>query len=259
MDKKSIFISFIVFIFSCLILIIGMHPYSIYAKIIGINDYGNNPRELYKVYLAGEALGVIESKQELEDYSKQQQLKDKYNVSKVYAPSDLKIMKEITYDEEIATVEEIYTKIEKIRGASSFTIDGYKIYIEGLEKKSEDGTITEKKDITFYVLDKEVFEKAVETTITAFIDEEDYEAYLNDTQEELKENQTGSIIDNLYIANNITITNAIIIGVLFFFFGFGFSSSTVSFSSTGCSSSISSFFSLSAILFSPLLFHYYFF
>ncbi len=207
MDKKSIFISFIVFIISCFVVVVGMHPYSIYAKIIGINNFGNNPRELYKVYLAGDKLGVIESKKALEDFidNKQQKLKDKYKVDKVYAPSDLKIVKEITYDKKISSVEDIYNKIEKIRGASSFTIDGYKIFIEGLEKKTESGT-EKKDDLTFYVLDKKVFEDAVKTTATAFVDEDKYDAYINNTQKKLEGNDTGSYIDNLYINNKITIT-----------------------------------------------------
>lgn len=207
MDKKSVFISFIVFIISCLVVVVGMHPYSIYAKIVGINDFGNNPRELYKVYLAGETLGIIESKKELEDYidSKQQLLKDKYNVNKVYAPSDLKVIKEITYDKKISSVESIYNKIEKIRGTSSFTIDGYKIFIEGLEKKTEAGT-EKKDDLTFYVLDKKIFEDAVKTTVTAFVDEDKYEEYINNTQKKLEGNDTGTYIDNLYINNNVTVT-----------------------------------------------------
>ena len=206
MDKKSVFISIIVFIVSSLIVVIGVHPYSIYAKIIGLNTYGNNPKELYKVYLAGKSLGVIKSKQELEEYidKKQEQLKEKYGIEKVYAPNDLKIMKEITYDTKISNVEDIYEQIEKIRGASSFTIDGYKILIEGLEKQSEDRKI-EKKDLEFFVLDKEVFEKAVRNTITAFIDSDTYDKYLNDEQKELQDNETGSYIDNLYINNNIKI------------------------------------------------------
>ena len=207
MDRKSIFISTIVFILSSLIIVVGVHPYSIYAKIIGLNDYGNNPKQLYKVYLAGQSLGIINSKEELEEYidHKQDELKQKYNISKVYAPNDLKVMKEITYDKNISTVEDIYKKIEEIRGTSSFTIDGYKIFIEGLEKTDENEKI-EKEDITFYVLDKEVFEKAVRNTVTAFVDSEKYDSYLNNTQPELRENETGSHIDNLYIANNIKIT-----------------------------------------------------
>ena len=182
MDKKSIFISFIVFIISCLVLVVGMHPTSIYAKIVGINNFGNNPRELYKVYLAGETLGVIESKKELDDYIdlKQQNLKNIFNVDKVYAPSDLKVIKEITYDKKISSVAEIYNKIERARGASSFTIDGYKIFVEGLEKKTESGN-EKKEDLTFYVLDKEVFigitnfgESSIDYTIRVWVKNADY-------------------------------------------------------------------------------------
>ena len=207
MDKKSVFISIIVFLLSSLIVVVGVHPYSIYAKIIGLNDYSNNPRQLYKVYLAGKPLGIIESKQELEEYidNKEEELKKKYKIDKVYAPNDLKIMKEITYDKDISTVEEIYKRIEEIKGTSSFTIDGYKIYIEGVERSSEDGKET-KEDLTFYVLDRNVFEKAVRNTVTAFVDNERYDSYLNNTQEALKENETGSYIDNIYINNNIKIT-----------------------------------------------------
>ena len=109
MNKKTIVISIIVFLLSTVIVVIGKHPYSIYAKMIGINDYKNNPKEVYRVYLEGKSLGLIDSKSKLEKYidSKQEELKNKYNVKKVYAPSDLKIVKEITYDEEIKNIEDI--------------------------------------------------------------------------------------------------------------------------------------------------------
>ena len=114
-------------------------------------------------------------------------------------------MKEITYNNKISTVEEIYKKIENIKGASSFTIDGYKIYIKGIEKKNEDGTTTTTDDVTLYVLDKDIFTNSVTKTITAFIDKDTYEAYLNDTQNKIEGNDTGTIIENLYIQNTITI------------------------------------------------------
>lgn len=207
MDKKNILIVIVAFLLSCLILIIGSNPNNVYAKVLGFNQESNNPRQLYRVYLAGESIGVIESKKELEDYidQKQQQLKEKYKVDKVYAPNDLDIIKEITYNETISTTEEIYHRIEEIRGSSSFTIDGYKINIFGLEKDNEDGTTTKTDDITIYVLDKEVFTNSINKTINAFVDSETYNAYLTNTQKELKENETGTIIENLYIENNITI------------------------------------------------------
>lgn len=207
MDKKNILIVLVVFLLSCLILVIGSKPDTIYAKVLGFNQNNNNPRQLYKVYLAGKPLGVIESKEELENYidEKQKELKEKYQVEKVYAPNDLDIVKEITYNETISKVEEVYRKIEEIKGSSSFTIDGYKIVIKGIEKENEDGTKTTTEDLTLYVLDKDIFTSSVNKTITAFVDSNTYAAYLNDTQEELEGNETGTIIESLSIKNNVTI------------------------------------------------------
>ena len=209
MDKKNILITIIVFVLSCTILVIGRHPYSVYAKIIGINTMQTSPKQLYRVYLAGKSLGVIESKKELESFidSKQQQLKNKYNVKKIYAPNDLKVIKETTYNEKISSISDIYNKIEKIRGKSSFTFDGYKIEITGLEKKSEEeGKAIKTDDVVIYVLDKKLFENSVTKTVTAFIDDDRYQAYLNNTQKQLEEKETGSIIKNIYIKNDIKVT-----------------------------------------------------
>ena len=207
MDKKNILIVIIVFLLSCLLLVIGSNPNTLSAKILGLESKIESPRQLYNVYLAGKSIGIIESKEALENYIdvKQQELKNKYHVDKVYAPNDLDIVKEITYDNKISTVEEIYKKIENIKGASSFTIDGYKIYIKGIEKKNEDGTTTTTDDVTLYVLDKDIFTNSVTKTITAFIDKDTYEAYLNDTQKKIEGNDTGTIIENLYIQNAIMI------------------------------------------------------
>lgn len=207
MDKKNILIVIIVFLLSCLLLVIGSNPNTLSAKILGLESKIESPRQLYNVYLAGKSIGIIESKEDLENYidEKQQELKNKYHVDKVYAPNDLDIVKEITYDNKISTVEEIYKKIENIKGASSFTIDGYKIYIKGIEKKNEDGTTTTTDDVTLYVLDKDIFTNSVTKTITAFIDNDTYEAYLNDNQKKIEGNDTGTIIENLYIQNTITI------------------------------------------------------
>lgn len=206
MDKKQILITIIVFLISCTILLIGSNPNALSSKLLGLNLAQTNPKQLYHVYLEGKSIGIIESKEELEDYidARQEQLKIKFSVSKVYAPKGLDIVKELTYNEKISTVEEIYQKIEQIKGTSSFTIDGYTIKIEGVDKEEEDG-IVEGKDQIIYVLDKEVFTNSIKKTITAFIKPEQYEAYINDTQEELEENETGTIIESLSIKNNITI------------------------------------------------------
>lgn len=211
MDKKQIIAITIAFILSCSVVLLGRYPYkaSLPAKLLGIEEVKKEPNQYYRVYLAGKSLGIIKSKQELDNYidSKQEEIKNKYHVDKVYAPIDLIVTKEITYNEKLATVEEIYNKIVEINKDSSFTIDGYKIEIEGLEKKyEEDQSVKEAQDAVFYVLDKDLFETSLTKTITAFIDNDKYEAYINDTQKQLEENETGSIIENLYIKNKIKIT-----------------------------------------------------
>lgn len=207
MDKKQILITIIVFLISCGILLIGNNPSSVYAKVLGINQNTNNPKQLYHVYLSGKSIGFIKSNKELEDYidKKQEKLKEKYNVNKVYAPNDLDVIKEITYNEKISTVKEIYNKIEELKGTSSFTIDGYEINIKGIEKIISEDEKIQTEDLTIYTLKKETFENAAKKTITAFIDEDTYEAYLNDTQVELKENETGSYVQSLEIKNEISI------------------------------------------------------
>ena len=92
------------------------------------------PKTVYRVYLKGKSLGLIKSKKALEDYidEKQQEIKEEYGVDKVYAPEDIDIIKEITFNEDITSVKKIYDKIE---GTSPFTINGYKISIKGVSRK----------------------------------------------------------------------------------------------------------------------------
>ncbi len=165
-------------------------------------ERNTEPHQVYRVYLKGKSIGLIESKQALEDYIDQEQkdLKEKYHVDKVYTPEDLDIIKEITYDEKITSTERIYNEIKNI---TPFTINGYSIIIKGIEDQNEDGKKVTTKDKTIYVLNKDIFKKAVDNTIRSFIDGDAYDAYLNDTQQEIKE--TGSMIENVYIKNKILI------------------------------------------------------
>jgi len=168
----------------------------------GFKNRDTNPKTLYRVYLKGESLGLIESKKDFEDYidKKQEAIKKKYKVDKVYVPADLDIVKEITFESDIKTNEEIYNEI---KDKSPFTINGYSIKIKGLESKDANGKTIKAKNQTIYVLDKEVFTNSVEKTAKSFISEERFEKYANDTQEKIRE--TGTIIDNIYIKNKITI------------------------------------------------------
>ena len=89
------------------------------------------PKTVYRVYLKGKSLGIIKSKESLENYinKKQKQIKEEYGVEKVYAPEDIDIVKEITFNEDTTSIKKIYNKIE---GTSPFTINGYKITIKGV-------------------------------------------------------------------------------------------------------------------------------
>ena len=162
----------------------------------------SSPRTLYRVYLKGKSIGLIESKTELENYidKKQNQIKEKFDVDKVYLPQDLDIVKETTFDNNISSVEKIYKKTENI---SPFTIRGYEITITGVDSESEDGKKIKGKKQKVYVLDKKVFEDAVDSIVHSFVSEKDYNNYANDTQEEIKD--TGKIIERIYIDNKITI------------------------------------------------------
>ena len=160
------------------------------------------PKEVYRVYLKGKSLGLIKSKRELDEYidKKQQSIKKKYDVEKVYAPEELDISKELTYNNDIKSVGYIYRKIENI---SPFTIDGTKVVIKGIKTSNNETKKKKTKDTIVYVLNKNDFKKAVNKTVKSFVTKEKYDEYKNNTQKEIKE--TGSIIENLYIKNKIVI------------------------------------------------------
>ena len=153
-------------------------------------------KKAYRVYLDGKSIGLIESKDKLEKYidEEQQSLKDEYNVENVYAPNGLKIKEEITYNEKIISTEKIYNTIKE---TENFTIPGYKVTI------TRDEEDIEKDEIFIYILQKNIFQSAVNETIKSFIDEEKYQAYLSETQAEITD--TGEIIENVYVKEKITI------------------------------------------------------
>ena len=163
------------------------------------------PETLYRVYLKGESIGLIKSKEALEDYidKRQNQIKEKFRVNKVYLPEDLDIEKEITFDDDVSSIKEIYKKIENI---SPFTIKGYEITIGAVDSQAVDGTEIKGKKQKIYVLDKKIFEEAVDNIVHSFVSEEDYENYANGTQEEIKD--VGKVIESISIENKITIKRA---------------------------------------------------
>ncbi|MBE6157674.1 MAG: M23 family metallopeptidase [Firmicutes bacterium] len=161
-----------------------------------------NPKTLYHVYLKGKSLGLIKSKKELEQYidKQQQAIKKKYKVDKVYAPDELDIVKEVTYKGKVLPVSTVYKKIKNI---SPFTIKGYTISINGLETKDAQGKKIKTKKQKIYVLDKKVFEDSVDNTVKSFVNKDDYKAYKEGKQQEIKD--VGKIVEKIYIKNTITI------------------------------------------------------
>ena len=163
-----------------------------------------SPQSVYRVYLAGKSVGLIEDKEDLDQYidKEQQSLKDKYNADKVYAPESLEVVKDITYNEKISTTEEIYNKIKDVE---PFTIRGYEINIQGIDTTNEQGETIKGVDQTIYVLDEGVFNEAMDRTIRSFVSSDSYDRYLNNEQGEIQSGSTGTIIENIYIENKITI------------------------------------------------------
>ena len=191
MNKKDILYTLLALLISSSIFFVG------YTKV-------SEPKELYRVYLKGETIGYVKNKDVLEQYidNEQTEIKDKYNVSKVYLPNDLDIVKEVTYNKEASTEKEIYDKIKNI---APFTINGYTITIKGVEVQDEgEEKATLLPDQKIYVLDKKLFTDALKDTVQVFVDEKDYENFINKTQPELKD--VGSLIEDIYIKNQITIT-----------------------------------------------------
>ncbi|MEG1351225.1 MAG: G5 domain-containing protein, partial [Bacilli bacterium] len=173
-----------------------------FTLFINFNNKTKDPQEVYRVYLEGKSIGLINSKIELENYidSEQKQLKDVYKVDKVYQPKNLEVIKEVTYENNISSTNTIYNKI---KNDSPFTINGYKIVISGVKEKAEDGKETTTPTITIYTLNKEMFTNAVSKTITAFVDPIVYQKFLNGEKQEKKD--IGRTTEDIYIENNISI------------------------------------------------------
>lgn len=146
---------------------------------------------LYKVYLDGEVIGIIESKEALEEYidSQNTKYKEEYKADKIYSPNGLEIKTVSTYSKNIDTIEDVYKKILQ---KEPFTISGYEFNI-----KKDD------KTITIYTLKEETFKNAVNNIIETLVGKEDYEKYLQKTQAQIT--TTGSIIEDIYVEENITV------------------------------------------------------
>lgn len=114
---------------------------------------------------------------------------------KINEPNGLQIRKHATYKNKTTSVEDMYDIISE---KSSFTVEGYKITIKSHEKNTDETIVKE-----LYVLDDDIFKKAVESMIKTFLGENDYKAYYDGTQTKIQ--TTGYYINNVYVDDDITI------------------------------------------------------
>lgn len=178
-----------------LILIVILSISSIF--LLGVKLTKNKtPNEFYAVYLEGEKIGTVSSADDFNSYINKQEetLKKQYNVEEIYTPKGVEIKKILTYSNKTNSDEEIYRRLVS---SESFTIKGVTIEI-----KKEKTDTEEEKTITVNVLEKEMFDKAIVDIIKAFVDEEEYTAFMNSTQAAIVD--TGEIIEDIYIQENIT-------------------------------------------------------
>ena len=198
------------------------------------------PIEYYNIYLEGEFLGSILSKEELESYIDEKTehlinikevtktycdknldellktdevksvmdksidskyydkndekcvdliIKDGETIEKIYTPNGLEIEKNMAYNKDIISIEDVYSKIVSKK---SFTMKGYQFTITNDEKV-----------VQVYTTDKKVFEDAINLVIETYVGKDLYNSYLNNTQKEIK--TTGTKVENIYISNNITV------------------------------------------------------
>lgn len=167
--------------------------------LVFTNKKSNEPHVLYTVYLDGKSIGNIASRDSFESFIniKEEELKKKYDTDTVYTPKGVEIKKTFTYNTSVSSDEQIYSKIISNK---KFTVHGYEIKIANNEDKSKVRTI--------YTLSKSIFDKAIQDTIKAFVDGEQYEKFLAGTQEEVKD--SGSMIENIDIEEDITYKETLI-------------------------------------------------
>lgn len=149
--------------------------------------------QYYQVYLSGEKVGLISSDKELYNMinNEQKEIKEKYNVDKIYPPSGLEVNKINTYKSNVKSVKEVY---EEIKDLDPFTIEGYQVIVRDSSTKDAK---------SFYILNKSDLDTAIENTVTAFLDEDEYKKYLAGKQEKIEEE--GTEITNVYFDQQVTL------------------------------------------------------
>ena len=172
---------------------------AVFVFLVGFTNEDNKLLTVkYQVYLDGNAIGIISDTKELYALinKEQSQIKDEYNVDQVYPPKGFEIEKYLTYNNNITSVSDIYNQI---KNSKSFTVKGYTATISAQENENEDPKVKFKVN----VLDKKIFEDAINNLIKSFVNNDEDQAYISGNQIEIKD--TGSLIENIYFSENITI------------------------------------------------------
>lgn len=177
------------------LIVLGLFACNFFA-----NKYLLKADSIYEVYLNGTVIGYIENEDELYNLinEKQKEIRDKYDVKNVYPPEDFQIIKTNSYDVEISSVDDIYNKMAKL---DSFTLEGYTIKITPPKDSN-------KKPFYIYTLEKEYFDEAIHNFILAFVSEENYTNYINESQPKI--DTVGSIIEQMYFDETMTIKKSYI-------------------------------------------------
>ncbi len=180
--------------------------------IYGINEtYEKNYTEAntaYAVYLNGERLGLIQDENKLYNIinDEQEELKAKYAVNNVYPPSGFEIVEVNTFDDNYVDENKIYEHIAEL---DDFMLKGYIITIKFPDEDTdEDGIEEQFDDLVINVLDRQVFEDAINDFLYAFISADDINKYVNEENEKITD--IGSMIEKMYFNETITIKEGFI-------------------------------------------------
>ena len=166
------------------------------------------PKTVYNVYLDGNKIGTVKSEDSFEEYINKQEetLKKKYDVSKIYTPKGVEIRKVVTYNDKCDSNEKIYNLLVK---KQNFTLKGVIIEIEkdnaSDKSDNEDNDKeenTKKETITINVTSKDIFDEAIVNIVKAFIDEKEYNAFMEGTQEPVVD--IGSLVESIYLKEKVT-------------------------------------------------------
>ena len=168
---------------------------------LGFTSYSRRvPLEIYQVYIDGKVIGTVASEEDFENYINQKEdaIKKKYGVDKVYMPNGVTIKAVTTYNSKVDTNEVVYQKIVKLK---QFTIKGVTITVDNDE---DEGYETK----YIHTLSKEIFDQALDELIRSFVEVDNYDSYMTGTQKEIVD--TGSYINDIDIKEEITYKTAYI-------------------------------------------------